>query len=291
MWSCGQELYPNRQGGSAVFNDTNTLITNVRNGLNASQWKSGNCALFSSSCRAYGPYSIFQDANHHDATMPNPAELTDFGASIVAYKFNIHHLHFSKMTSFTAYLRVWAPSLLNSNNAMFPDNAILISGGYFNDVSKLKVKFFKDIPNPSWDVSDSGDAFEFGGGNSNNGTVVTRDTLLQDKAACYCPFGRLRGYNTDFGNLARIYTLQDNGDTPPPRPTNYYHDFQLSNTDNLNFLKKNPGEMWVVAHFHVGNTFSQGGTTQNGLAPQHGALVFAERVELLFKCNSSRFNY
>lgn len=75
-----------------------------------------------------------------------------------------------------------------------------------------------------------------------------------------------------------------------PRPTNYYHDFELTNEANLNFLRKNPGEFWAVMHFTIGNAFAQGTQANKGLAPARAVTVFSERVELVLKCNSNAFN-
>lgn len=287
-WSCGQEAYPNVHGGNNVLNDTNTLINNVKNSISTHNWKTGDCALFAVSSRAMGPYACYQAINHFDATMPAPQNLSEYGASVVAYKFNLHHLHLSKMTSFSAYARVWAPSLVYSLPIEnFPTDGILIKGGLYNGGSSLRLKFFSDLPNPSWDVADSGDSFEFAG-NCNNGRIVTSDTLVQRVMAIYNPFGGQTAYSNN-GNASRIYTLQENYDEWQ-HPTSYYHDFQIGNTDNLEFLSKNPGEFWVVAHFHMGNAFAQGGANHNGINVQGATTVFAERIELVLKCTSTEFN-
>lgn len=290
-WSLGQEQYQNQQGGVAVFNDTNTLINNVKNSISTHNWKTGNCALFAISSRTAGPYAWYQYYKHYDATMPSPENLSEYGASVVAYKFNLHHLHFSKMSSFTPYLRVWAPSLVVSFPPQQPpDDGILIKGGLYNEGSCLRVKLFDQLPTLAWNVAENADSFEFAN-NCNNGTVVYGDTVIQNKMCNYNPFDGSIAYST-WGNSSRIYTLQDNATSDQwKNPTNYYHDFQIGNTDNLNFLKKNPGELWLVAHFHMGNAFSQGANNANGLNTFRAVTVFAERVELVFKCTSARFNY
>ncbi len=291
-WSCGQEVYPNVQGGVNVYNDTNTLINNVRNSIDTHDWKVGNCALFAISSRTAGPYAWYQYYAHYDASMPNPQSLSEYGASVVAYKFNLRHLHFSKMTSFNVYVRVWAPSLVLSYPPVNPpDDGILIKGGLYNSGSCLMVKFFTDLPTrPAWNISDSGDSFEFAN-NCNNGQIVYQDTTIMSRMVNYAPFGLERASYSTWGNSSRIYTLQDNCSGGSSHPTNFYHDFQVGNSDNLNILKKNPGEIWVVAHFHMGNAFSQGANNMNGLGAQLAATVFAERIELILKCTSTRFNY
>ena len=180
-WSCGLEQFPGQQGGSQVFNDTNTLINNVKNSINTHGWKTGDCALFAISSRTAGPYAWYQYYKHYDATMPQPTALSEYGASVVAYKFNLHRLHLSKMgTDWSAYLRVWAPSLVigGAGIDILPYDGILISGGLYNGGSTLRAKFFTDLPQtPTWDVSDNGDSFEFAN-NCNNGIVVYADTMV-----------------------------------------------------------------------------------------------------------------
>lgn len=290
-WSCGLEEYSSVQGGMQVYNDTNTLIDNVKNSINTHNWKSGPCALFAISSRTGGPYAWYQYYNHFEPTMPVPNSLSEYGASVVAYKFNLKHLHLSKMPgTFTAYVRVWSPSIVVSYPPM--DNAvdgILINGGLYNNGSCLMVKLFSQLPAISWNVSDAGDSFEFAN-NCNNGTIVYQDTILRNKMVNYSPFGGQMSYSSN-GNSSRIFTLQDNMSYPQPSPTNFYHDFQISNQDNLDFLMTNPGELWLVAHFHMGNAFSQGSNNNDkGLAPTHAVTVFSERVELVLQCTSQSFN-
>lgn len=285
-WSCGLELYPNVQGTVNVYNDTNTLLNNVKTAIGTSGWKVGDCALFSISSRAEGPYAWYNYYKHYDPTTPSVQRLSDYGMSVVAYKFNFHRLFISKMlpSSINIYVRVWAPSLLLSEPNMYPDDAIMIKGGLYNDASTLRVKLFEELPeNPAWNLADDGDSFEFAG-NCNNGVVVQQDTVTSDNAVSYNSFNGEMAYSSR-GNSSRIYTIKQNGN-----PANFYHDFKITNTDNMNILKDNPTEFWVVAHFHMGNAFSQGTNTIYGLAPLHAATVFSERIELVAECTSTRFN-
>lgn len=99
------------------------------------------------------------------------------------------------------------------------------------------------------------------------------------------PFGDKVAYTTG-GNQCRIFSANDVDKTP----VNYYKDFQITNQGNLDFLKKNPSRFWVVAHFAMGNAFSEGGNNHNGLNVLTSGTVFCERLELVFKCTSSKFN-
>lgn len=285
-WSCGLEQYNSQQGGTAVYNDTNRIINNVKDSISTHPWKTGQCALFAVSSRSAGPYAWYQYYKHYNPQMPTPNQLSEYGASVVAYKFNLRHLHLSKMSnSFTAYVRAWAPSLVVGFPALdVGDDGILISGGLYNSGSCLRVKLFDELPAIAWDVADSGDSFEFAN-NCNDGRIVTQDTAVYGQMVDYVPFGGNIAYSTT-GNSARIYTREQNAEQNGSTPTNYYHDFQISNQDNLDFLKDNPGEMWLVAHFHMGNAFSQGATNHNGLNVGRSATVFSERLELVLKCTS-----
>lgn len=288
-WSLGWEQYPSAQGGSNVYNDTNTLITNVRNTFTNKQWKSGSCALFTVSSRASGPYAIYNNYYHSDS-YSSPEKNSEFGVSLVALKFDLKHLHFSKMTSHSAYIRCWGASIAFSRIDL-PDasSGILINGGFYNGASQLRVKFFDELPTLAWNVAENADSFEYGN-HVNNGRVVSQDTLLSDGEFCnYSPFKNKMSYYTS-GNSSRVYTLQDNTATPQPSPTNYYHDFQITNADNLSLLSQNPGTIWIVAGFHMGNPFSDGGSGHNGIIQGGAATAYCERIELVLKCNSSAFN-
>lgn len=168
-----------------------------------------------------------------------------------------------------------------------PTDAMMFPGGMYNDASTLRVKLFDTLPTVKWDVSDNGDSFEFNG-NCNNGPAVYQDTPIYDHAVNYNPFGGEMAYTTN-GNSSRIYSIQTASQYQ--NPTNYYHDFQITNSDNVNFLNRNPSEFWLVAHFHNGNAFSEGTNTTRGLGSYLAATVFTERLELVIKCTSSRFNY
>lgn len=285
-WSLGQESFPNQQGGPQVYNDTNILINNVKNAINNAAWKTGDCAIFTVESRSGGPYAYFNSIAHPDYTMPSPENLTEYGASVVAYKFNLRHLHFSKMSSFTAYLRVWGASIAGGYpSVLLPDDGIIYGGTLFGNAGCLRAKFYDSLPTVSSEVAENADSFEFAGV-ANNGIQVSTDTFYYDTFVCYNPFGGLPCYDSLYGNNARVYTKDKNFNQPA---TNYYHDFQLSNQTNLNFLKNNPGECWLAAHFHMGNGFASS-TQYLGLFPLQSVTLFAERIELVFKCTGTKFN-
>lgn len=206
-WSLGKERYPANQGGTLVYNDTNVLLDNVKSKMNSSQqWKDGNCALFSVFSRAEGPYAKYDEIINNG----EPANtISEFGTSVVAYKFNMRHLHFSKMTSFKTYARCWAPSLVASEPTLLAGDGILISGSLYNNASKLRIKFFSELPSLTYNLATSGDSLEFGD-HSNNGRVVTTDTLVEDVMVIYEPFNVRDRIEYNDGNSTRIYTLQKN---------------------------------------------------------------------------------
>lgn len=230
-WSLGLEDNRNTQGGPAVYNDTNILINNVKNSINAASWKTGNCALFTVSSRSGGPYAYYNSVAHPDATMPTPENLSEYGASVVMYKFNFHHLHISKMSGFMPYIRVWAPSIAGGYPpVLMPDDGIIYGGVLFGDGGCLRVKFYSSLPSPSSELAENADSFEFAGV-ANNGIKVNTDTFYYDTFVCYDPFGASgTGYSSMYGNSARVYTLDNNVNGPGiANPTTYYHDFQLTN--------------------------------------------------------------
>jgi len=209
-WSLGQEQYPNQQGGPQVYNDTNILINNVKNSINAASWKTGECAIFTVESRSGGPYAYYNARAHPDYSMPSPENLSEYGASVVAYKFNLRHLHFSKMTSYSVYLRVWGASIAGGYpGTVMPDDGIIYGGVLFGSAGCLRAKFYKTLPTLSYDVAENADSFEFAGV-ANNGIKVNTDTFYYDTFVCYNPFGGIPCYDNLYGNSARVYTLNDN---------------------------------------------------------------------------------
>ena len=287
-WAVGEELFPNQRGGSQVFNDTNQLINRTKSIVDQHPkgWKNGDCAIFSVSGRGDGPAACYE---YNNGGVWFPDTRSEYGASFVAYKMDLRHLHLSMMgTNFKAYLRCWAPSLVVGEITELPDAGILIASGLYNQASNLKMKFFSTLPDLTSLLCETGDGFEFGN-NANNGRRVTADTEITDCMCQYWPFGGQDPFEVN-GNTTRIYTLQDNWDSPMPSPTNYYHDFEITNSNNLNFLKNNPGDFWMVMHFHLGNGFAEGSVLDRGLGPNQTATVFCERAELVLKCTNPAFN-
>ena len=285
-WAGGEEAFPGQQGGVNVFNDTNTLLNSVKQKYDSSSWMDGYHAIVSIFSRADGPY-----ANKlYDDTGLQPNSLSEFGNSICAYKLNLKHLHLSKMKSgstrtYEAYVRVWGTSLVFCNLGVLNHDGILISGQMYNGASQLKVKLTSELPDLGANVVENNycDSFDVANTAANNGRRVSQDVLVEEVMGMYDPFD---SDIVDRENSSRIYTLDKWYDT---QQTNYYHDFKLTNSDNLNVLDKNPGTLWMLCQFHVGNAFSSGQQGYAGIASGGCATLFIERAELVLKCTSSIF--
>ena len=290
-YSGGDEQYPNVQGGPNVYNDTNILVSNVRNMLNNGLWwvmrqNYGFMPVWSVSCRANG-------ALYHYNNSRWSATSSEYGVSQVALKFNIHRIPLSKLTSFKAYIRCWGGSyVFCRQDIVYSKQGIIVGSNAYNNTSKLNVKLYESCPNyPAWNLAESADSFEFCN-HVNNGMVVSRDVNLTDGCVCFDPF--IHGLpsvlirNKPIFNNLRVYTLQNSSDYK--NPTNYYTDFEITNQDNLNLLKKNPESFYLVANFHVGNAFSDGNSGQHGIIQGGSLTCFAERIEFVLKCTGNSYN-
>lgn len=279
--SKGVERYPNVQGGANVMNDTNNLINSAASYINNGIWQNQYAPIYNMFFRYCGPYSDY------DENWKVPAGTSEYDTSIVAYKFNLHRLHFSKMSSFKAYVRVFNPSKLVTGVNIGITHAIQFSGGAYNDASKLCFKLVDELPErPSFNMANGYDKVETNG-HANAGTSVTRDTDTTN-VSYYQPLGvyEAPNYNKNC-TMTAVYAERDNLAQEIKLKT-YYWDYQLQNTNNLNVLKKNPAEVWLICHYYGGNAFAASGTYQ-GLQPGLNCTCYSEKVELVLECTSTRF--
>ncbi|MBR4653416.1 MAG: hypothetical protein IKO72_08660 [Kiritimatiellae bacterium] len=285
----GIEQYPGTQGGTNVYNDTMPLINAVATRMNGLSWRTGYHPGVNAFIRGMnGPYS------KRNGIASNGAR-SEYVHSIVAYKFNLHHLHFSKMTSYTAKLRVYVPSLVMQTDSREPILPSSDSGAYHcrlhhmgiaSGASQLCCRLATELPTLAADVAAGYDSWEFLG-NANNGETVNSETVYNYHSVCYNP------YHGDDCVSMPVWTANKRTATGTTfsgdEPTLYHHDFQFSNADNLAVLNKNPGTLWGVLHFRRANGFSNGGN--HGLAS--GGVSYTAwfyRADLVFSCNSAKFN-
>jgi len=275
----GKEATPSSQSGSVVKTDTDLLVSAVSTATDSLSWRSGYHPCFNFFARGIGgPYS-------KRTTLPQGS--AEFAHALVAYRFNLHYLHFSKLSSYSAYLRVYCPSLAFQRRmdsfALYW--ATLVNGGLYNGASTLCARVSTDLPSPSSTVASGYDAWEFYG-TANNGRTVTSDTNLNFYSLDYNPY-----HGDDLATLPvyvpnrRAYS----GTTPPSDlPTRYYHDYQITNADNLDVLDLNPGRIWVTLHFSCSNGFADG-SAYNAMAANTSAHAWFYRADLVLKCTGSAF--
>lgn len=287
----GIEQYPRVQGGTNVYNDTQNLINEVGNCMNSLSWRNGYHPCVNAFTRGVmkGPYS------HRSGISSNNAR-AEYIHSKVAYRFKLHRLHFSKMSEFTPYLRVYVPSLVIQNDPTEPPpnvsgncglfNCLLISGGLYNGASQICCRVSTSLPALSADVAAGYDAWEIAG-NANDGTTVSSDTAYSYHSVGYNP------YHGDDCVSMPVWTANQRRATgssvPTSEPTLYYHDFAMSNSSNKNVFAANPTEVWITAHFTRGNAFAANRAGNYGLKQDRSANAWFYRADLVFKCKSTKF--
>lgn len=275
----GIEAYPTQQGGVAVYNDTNSLVAAVKTCMDGLSWRTGYhpCINAFMRGRMAGPYS-------HRSGVAQDNSRAEYVHSAVAYRFDLKHLHFSKMSSYSAYLRVYCPSLLGNIIGGGLYDSSMSNLAMYNSASCLRCLLSPDLPQLAADVAEGHDSWEFYG-NANNGTTVNSATRYYYHSVNYNP------YHGDDCISMPVWTANARTASPSTTaPTMYYHDFQITDSGNVGVLGRNPGTVWVVLHFHRGNAFSDGGISgQWGLERNSSWCAWMYRADLRFLCTCAKF--
>lgn len=273
----GIEAYPNTHGTVAVYNDTNALISAVGTKMNSLSWRTGYHPCVNAFIRgsySFGPYS------HRSGVAANSAR-AEYVHTAVAYRFKLHRLHFSRMTSFTASVRVYVPSLAQNWNGSGIYDCTLENAALYNGASKICCKLAPELPALSADAATGRDEWEINGV-ANNGTAPGAASLYQYHSVAYNP------YHGDDSPAMPVWTAnQRSASTTTANPTMYYHDFAISNADNLAVLKANPAEVWAVMHFKRANAFAPNSSQAVGVKPGWAINAWFYRADLVLSCTSS----
>lgn len=277
----GIEAHPNTRGGSAVYADTNNLIAAVGTCMDGLTWRSGYhpCVNAFMRGRMKGPYS------HRSGVVSSNAR-SEYVHSAVSYKFNLHRLHFSKMSSFSAFLRVYVPSLLfqsdYSSTGLY--YCTLESSALMNDASKLCCLVSASLPTLCKDVAEGRDEWEIFGVANDGNYSQSGFQIIGNHSVCYNP------YHGDDCVSMPVWTANQRSASgiPSSEPTMYYHDFSIANATNLDVFVGNPPEVWVTTHFKRRNAFSHE-TSSLGLYSDSSCCAWFYRADLVLKCSSSTF--
>ena len=281
----GREAYPAQQGGASVYNDTQQLVNRLRTQLDATTWISGfhPCWLYCTRGTVKGPYS--KRLAESDTTTNDYAE---YGRSAIALQYDLKHLHLSRLT-FSAFIRVYCPSLLASFNNLLTEAYIPAfssgAGGMYGNTSKLHCIIRGSLFAHSSDVceeddEDGHDVWEINGAANNGRTASADDTRLIRQACNHNPWHR------DDTAAMKVYSPSQLS-TGTSALTMYYHDFQITNAAHLDYLKRNKGKIWVHLAFHAGNPFGNGQSMQ-GILQNVASSAWFYRADLVFKCTGSK---
>ena len=288
--STGIQEYPSALGSSTVKTDTQPLVDAVATCMASAAWRTGYHPIVNAFLRgrAKGPYS-------HRSGVASSTARAEYVHSAAAYQFKLRHLHFSKMSSYRAYLRVYVPSLTVQTNLDEPGamtdssndgqySCTLFNGHAWCNASKLCCRLSTTLPSCTADVAAGFDAWEIAG-SANNGTTVSSDTRYSYHSVAYNP------YHGDDCVTMPVWTANQRTSTgvPSAKPTLYYHDFQLTNAANLAVLQECPASVWATLHFTRGNGFASGSGYER-LMPDASLTAWAYRADLVFSCTSAAFN-
>lgn len=275
----GIEAYPTVQGGASVKADTDALVNAIGSRLDTLSWRSGYRPVVSAFTRGSmrGPYS-------HRPGVSTDSKRAEYIYSVAAYKFNLKHIHLSKLTSFKAYLRVYVPSLAVQKDASAQGlyGCTLMNSALYGNASRLCCRLEKELPTFARDLAEGYDSWEFQGC-ANNGQTVNGDTNYARHSVAYNPY-----HGDDCVSMPVWTANQRTNSASAAAPTMYYHDFQITDTDNLDFLKTNPADLWAVVHFTRGNGFTDG-QTNRGLAPNISVVAWMYRADIVLSCTGAKF--
>ena len=263
----GIEAYPNVRGGANVMSDTNNLINAVGTCLDSLSWRSGYRPVVSSFMRGTmkGPYS-------HRSGIASNNSRAEYVYSVAAYRFNLKHLHFSKMSSFTVKM--------NGDNGLY--HCELDPGPIYGDAGKLCCRLSSSLPALQADVADGYDRWEFAGA-ANGGISVSGNPQYLYHSVMYNPY-----HGDDCGSMP-VWTANQRSASPTTAaPQMYYYDFTLTNADNLAVLGKNPSDVWAVVHFHRGNGVANS-TANLGLWPNSSYTLWMYRADIVLSCTCTKF--
>ena len=280
--STGIESYPTMLGTSDVYNDTQNLINAVGTCMNGLSWRDGYHPCINAFIRGSmrGPYS-------HRSGVTTSTERAEYVHSAVAYKFNLRRLHVSRMTQWSAYLRVYVPSLAHqwNNGEAGLYYCVLENVALMNGASRLCCRVESELPSLAADVAGGRDEWEFNGVANNvdsppSGTYQT----YYCHSVCYNP------YHGDDCVSMPVWTAnqRSSNGVPAANPTIYSHDFLISNKNNTDVIAANPKSVWAVVHFKRVNGFSHK-TDSAGLLPDKSCCAWMYRADLVLKCTSRSF--
>ena len=286
-WANGIEAYPSTWAGPNVYNDTNTLISDVNSDIAAASFGGTmQKALFNYYCRRNEPSAIFRG-------QANPESYCGHGRDILALRFSLRGLPLARATSFSAYVRAYMPSvLLCPPDTLFGDAMAGASNAPpWGDAAKFDV-WLADTPTKA-DANTPTQLFDVWP-YCNNGFAPTGDVMLGGvqgrdlQAATYDPFDvALTAQSGDaVDQSTRVFQeLDANNDIIP-----YYHDFELTG-DCKAFLANHMGAFWMMFAFRGGNAFSDGQSGVNhGLQAGYSLMMYIQRFELVLNVTSTTFN-
>lgn len=267
-----------------------TRLKSIRDAKTTESWKEGHKALFAYWARSYPPYRQKADSSMNATQMMNTMELA---ANFRLLRFQLRALPIGKLSSFSAYWRVWNPSCIHHHDTSGQNtwSATCFTSLHNTDGGKMYYNFSNEIKPPKFHygsghgTADIAGAANCSAGNDVTWTYTAPYDVWDDRAAHAYPPSSWPGRNP-----LRVYVkgsaLAGGYDYTP-----YYADIAITG-DGLSSLKeamKSGGPLWAHCGFPIVDVQSATGSF-GGQEQISTILVYASRLELRLVATWSRFN-
>ena len=277
---------------SGVFADGVTMsnrLASLMNGATVAEWQQGHKPMIHYCARSCCPWMFKTQKNIYNPS--SILEYMEYGGCWNARKFNLYALPVGKASSFSAKLRVWNGSLINTGPAVQYAYPVYLAGHstceYFdyqyNNAGNLRYNFSKDLMPPSQYAATGYGEIDIAAHANNNKRepkwYIEYD-IYNTHLSCECSTNY---YNGNYQNT-RIFANSSSDKSA------YFYDYDITG-DGLTSLKNaiQYGSFWMYTGYKMADICSAAGRTAC-MDPFHTMLNYVSRIELVLTITMSAFN-
>lgn len=277
---------------SGVFADGVTMsnrLAGLMNGATVSEWQQGHKPMMHYCARSCCPWMFKTQKTIYDPS--SILEYMEYGGCWNARKFNLYALPIGSASSFSAKLRVWNGSLINTGPDVQYAYPVYLPGHstckYFdyqyNDAGNLRYNFSKELMPPNQYVATGYGEVNIAAHANNNKRepkwYIEYD-MYNTHLSCECSTNY---YNGNYQNT-RIFANSSSDLSA------YFYDYDITG-DGLASLKKAipNGSFWMYTGYKMADICSAAGRTAC-MDPFHTMLNYVSRIELVLNVSMPTLN-